>query len=56
MLKKNCFLVAEDVERVRQGLPLIKYDAFLLYADEDLQYATVMIDKLENDFKLRVCI
>ncbi|XP_034247483.1 myeloid differentiation primary response protein MyD88 isoform X2 [Thrips palmi] len=53
---QNGCLTTEDVERVRQGLPLIKYDAFLLYADEDLSYAKVMIDKLENNFKLRLVV
>lgn len=53
---QNGCLTTEDVERMREGLPLIHYDAFLLFAEEDLPYAKDMIDKLENDFKFKLAV
>lgn len=47
-------LTHEDVYRVQQGLELTDYDAFLLYADEDFKDAELMVEKLENDYQLRV--
>ncbi|XP_076383482.1 myeloid differentiation primary response protein MyD88 [Megalopta genalis] len=49
-------LTRDDVLRVPRGLDNQNYDAFLLYADEDLHFATEMVNKLENEFKLKLCI
>ncbi|XP_076657894.1 dynein regulatory complex subunit 3 [Halictus rubicundus] len=49
-------LTRDDVLRVPQGLNNQNYDAFLLYADEDLNFATEMMNKLENEHKLKLCI
>ncbi|XP_078047688.1 myeloid differentiation primary response protein MyD88 isoform X2 [Augochlora pura] len=49
-------LTRDDVLRIPQGLNNQNYDAFLLYADEDLHFATEMTNKLENEFKLKLCI
>ncbi|KAE8740820.1 Myeloid differentiation primary response protein 88 [Frankliniella occidentalis] len=53
---ENGCLTQKDVERCRDGLPLLKYDAFLLYADEDLKYARMMIDKLEYEYNLQLVV
>lgn len=37
-----------------QGMENQYYDAFLLYADEDVKFATEMVDKLENLHNLKV--
>lgn len=43
-----------DVHRLNQGLQTQYYDAFLLYADEDISFANEMIQKLETEYKLKV--
>ncbi|KAG7198905.1 hypothetical protein KM043_015724 [Ampulex compressa] len=49
-------LTIDDLHRLRQGLENQYYDAFLLYADEDSNFATEVIDKLENEYNLRLCL
>nr|XP_034182371.1 myeloid differentiation primary response protein MyD88 isoform X1 [Osmia lignaria] len=49
-------LTVDDIHRSRQGLDNQYYDAFLLYADEDINFATKMIDKLESQYKLKLCL
>ncbi|KAK3931177.1 Myeloid differentiation primary response protein MyD88 [Frankliniella fusca] len=49
-------LTQKDVDRCRDGLPLLTYDAFLLYADEDINYARMMIDKLECEYNLKLVV
>lgn len=46
--------ITDDLHRLRQGLENQYYDAFLLYADEDVNFATEMVDRLENRYKLKV--
>lgn len=46
--------IAEDSKRIHQGLPLTKYDAFVLYADEDSSFADQVIQKMEEEYKLKV--
>ncbi|KOC70906.1 Myeloid differentiation primary response protein MyD88 [Habropoda laboriosa] len=50
------FFLTDDLHRVREGLENQYYDAFLLYADEDTNFATEMVDKLENEYKLKLCL
>lgn len=52
ILLQNGFL--GDIYRSKQGLGTQHYDAFLLYADEDAEFATEMIENLENKYKLKV--
>ncbi|XP_012272432.1 myeloid differentiation primary response protein MyD88 [Orussus abietinus] len=49
-------LTIDDLYRFRQGLDEQYYDAFLLYADEDLDFAKQMIEKLEKEYGLKLCI
>lgn len=44
----------DDIHRLKQGLALQYYDAFLLYAEEDIVFVKQMIEKLEIQFKLKV--
>lgn len=46
--------LTEDSERIHKNLPLTRYDAFILYADEDSQFADQVIEKLEQEYKLKV--
>ncbi|XP_050577281.1 myeloid differentiation primary response protein MyD88 [Bombus affinis] len=49
-------LTVDDIHRLRQGLENQYYDAFLLYADEDVNWATEMLEKLENKYNLKLCV
>lgn len=44
----------EDSERIHKNLPLTRYDAFILFADEDSGFAGQVIEKLEQEYKLKV--
>ena len=44
----------DDLHLAQEGLPLQQYDAFVLFADEDINFATEMIEKLEY-FGLKLC-
>lgn len=43
-----------DIHRLQQGLETQYYDAFLLYAEEDIDFVNEMVEKLETEFKLKV--
>lgn len=49
-----CMFPTGDIHRLKQGLEMQYYDAFLLYAEEDTDFATEMVEKLETQFKLKV--
>lgn len=46
-------LITDDANRLAQGLGTQHYDAMLLYADEDTDFATEMRKKLEDEFGLK---
>uniref|UniRef100_A0A1B6LXK5 TIR domain-containing protein n=1 Tax=Graphocephala atropunctata TaxID=36148 RepID=A0A1B6LXK5_9HEMI len=48
-------LTYDDITRLESGLQLQKYDALLLYADQDQSFATQMVDRLE-EYNLKVCL
>lgn len=50
---QQIFLIG-DVHRLNQGLETQYYDAFLLYADEDISFVNEMVQKLETEYKLKV--
>lgn len=48
-------LTSSDIVRVEQGLPLGKYDAYILFDDADIEFATTLIGHLEDHgFKVNV--
>lgn len=49
-------LTLGDVHRLGQGLETQYYDAFLLYAEEDVSFANEMVQKLETEYKLKLCL
>ncbi|XP_018310190.1 myeloid differentiation primary response protein MyD88 isoform X2 [Mycetomoellerius zeteki] len=49
-------LTLDDIHRLKQGLGSQYYDAFLLYAEEDIDFVNEMIEKLEIQFKLKLCL
>lgn len=48
-------LTVHDVDRSSQNLPPQIYDAFILFADEDIDFATELIERME-DCGLRLCV
>ncbi|XP_031371117.1 myeloid differentiation primary response protein MyD88 isoform X2 [Apis dorsata] len=49
-------LTVDDFYRKEQGLSEQNYDAFILYADEDIKFANEMVDKLEKEYNLKLCL
>ncbi|XP_046389682.1 myeloid differentiation primary response protein MyD88 isoform X2 [Ischnura elegans] len=49
-------LTVDDVCRIEKGLQPQNYDAFLLYAEEDVDFAMEIIEKMEKDYGLKLCI
>ncbi|KAJ9590665.1 hypothetical protein L9F63_016293, partial [Diploptera punctata] len=49
-------LTIADVYRFEQGLEPQRYDAFLLFAEEDQDFAMRIVDKLENYYELKLCL
>lgn len=47
-------LLSDDFYASNNGLPLPRYDAFLLFDDADIEFAKTIVNKLENDFKFKV--
>jgi len=45
---------AADVQRLEQGLEPQHYDAFLLFAEEDQDFAMQILDRMETDYGLKV--
>lgn len=46
-------LTTSDILLVEQGLPPATFDAFILFHDEDIEFATTLVEKLEG-YGLRV--
>ncbi|XP_046745118.1 myeloid differentiation primary response protein MyD88 isoform X2 [Diprion similis] len=45
----------DDLWRVPQGLGKQKYDAFLLFVEEDINFVNEVCEKLEDEFNLKLC-
>lgn len=52
---ESLLLTEDDVKLAQQGLPPQQYHAFVLYADEDIEFATEVIEKME-DYGLKVVV
>ncbi|XP_071446600.1 myeloid differentiation primary response protein MyD88 [Hetaerina americana] len=49
-------LTVDDVCRLENGLQPQNYDAFLLFAEEDVDFAMQIVGKMEDDYGLKLCI
>lgn len=49
-------LTIADVYRLEQGLEPQHYDAFLLFADEDQDFAMQIMDRMETEYGLKLCL
>lgn len=47
-------ITKDDIIRAQEGLSPQLYDAFVLFADEDVDFATELIEKMEN-YGFKVC-
>jgi len=47
-------LTVDDVARLEKGLEPQTYDAYLLFAEEDVSFATQIVENLEQNYKLKV--
>lgn len=45
---EEMILTEDDVKLAQRGLPLQQYNAFVLYADEDVEFATEIIERMEG--------
>jgi len=46
----------EDSEKIQKGLPLPRYDAYLLYSDLDWEFVSLVIKELETIRGMKLCI
>ncbi|XP_074106046.1 LOW QUALITY PROTEIN: myeloid differentiation primary response protein MyD88 [Cotesia typhae] len=53
---ENQILTFDDLHRVKTGLSTQRYDAFLVYADEDADFAQEIIENLEQKQNLKLFI
>ncbi|XP_063234809.1 myeloid differentiation primary response protein MyD88 isoform X2 [Bacillus rossius redtenbacheri] len=49
-------LTVGDVQRLKQGLKPQNYDAFLLFADEDQDFAEEIVKQLEDGYHFKLCV
>uniref|UniRef100_A0A0A9XHW8 Myeloid differentiation primary response protein MyD88 n=1 Tax=Lygus hesperus TaxID=30085 RepID=A0A0A9XHW8_LYGHE len=49
-------LTVDDVQRINEGLEPQIYDAFLLYSDDDADFASEMVERLEQRYQLKLCL
>lgn len=49
-----CIFSTGDIHRLKQGLETQYYDAFLLYAEEDIDFVNEIVEKLETQSELKV--
>lgn len=52
-INEDNILTSSDIGLAEQGLPPAKYDAFILFHNEDIEFATMLVEKLE-EYGLRV--
>lgn len=49
-------ITMDDFERNKLGLPPQTYDAFVLFADSDIDFATELIETMEKHYNLKLCV
>lgn len=50
------FSLLDDLHRAKNNQPPLIYDAFVLFAQEDEEFAQMTIDKLEKEYLAKVSI
>ncbi|CAL8082426.1 unnamed protein product [Orchesella dallaii] len=54
-IQDSSILTFEDSHRAQNNLPLCRYDAFILYSEEDASFASSIIERMEGEYKLKLC-
>ncbi|KAJ8969580.1 hypothetical protein NQ317_000077 [Molorchus minor] len=49
-------LTMDDVDRADKGLEPQTYDAFVLFAEDDIDFATLLVETMEKDYNLKFCV
>lgn len=49
-------LTVDDVCRLNQGLDTQVYDAFVAFAEEDIDFATELIETMEKQYGFKLCV
>ncbi|CAG9760570.1 unnamed protein product [Ceutorhynchus assimilis] len=49
-------LTRDDVNRINEGLDPQLYDAFVLFDEDDIDFATELIDNMEKNYDLKFCV
>lgn len=49
-------MTIDDVNRISEGLDPQTYDAFVLFADDDIDFATELIETMEKQYNLKFCV
>ncbi|KAK4315097.1 hypothetical protein Pmani_013659 [Petrolisthes manimaculis] len=49
-------LTVDDQKNLSQGLGLQQYTALVLFADEDIDFVQEMVEKLEGEYGLKLCL
>lgn len=52
----SSILTVDDLEYIGKNMELIQYDAFILFADDDIDFATEVIETMEKQYKLKFCV
>ncbi|KAL3271389.1 hypothetical protein HHI36_021873 [Cryptolaemus montrouzieri] len=54
-LDKYC-LTVDDVANIDQNVQFVQYDAFVLFADDDIDFATEVVETMEKQYYLKFCV
>lgn len=46
----------DDAERKREGLPPQTYDAFVLFDEDDIGFATDIVNTMEAQYNMKLCV
>lgn len=54
VIDESNLLTHDDIAQAKQGLPPQRYDAYLLFDNDDINFATQILEKLETEYGLKV--
>jgi myeloid differentiation primary response protein MyD88 len=49
-------MTTDDVLRINEGRPLEMYDAFVLYDQDDIDFAIQLLETMEKDYEMKFCV
>lgn len=54
VIDESNILTRDDIDAAQEGRPQKRYDAYLLFANDDIDFATTIVDTMERDYGLTV--